>query len=54
MYGHLAAAAGLSLAALSRDLNPMLFAIGEALRGAWNAMRTADFDEVAFEALFAP
>jgi hypothetical protein len=31
-YGHLAAATDLGLAALSRDLNPRLFAIGEALR----------------------
>ncbi len=54
MYGQLAAATDLSLAALSRDLNPMLFAIGEALRGAWEAMRAAGFDEVVFEALFAP
>lgn len=49
-YG-LAAATDLSLAALSRDLNPMLFAIGEALRGAWKEMRVADFDEGAFEML---
>lgn len=52
--GGLAAATDLSLAALSRDLSPMLFAIGEALRGTWKAMRDADFDESAFEALFAP
>jgi hypothetical protein len=50
----LAAATDLSLAALSRDLNTMLFAIGEALRGAWKEMRAADFDEGAFETLLAP
>jgi hypothetical protein len=54
MYGQLAQATDLTLAALSRDLNPMLFAIGEALRGTWEAMRLADFDENAFEALFTP
>jgi hypothetical protein len=53
-YGHLAAATDLSLAALSRDLNTMLFAIGETLRGAWKEMRAADFDEDAFETLLAP
>lgn len=52
-YG-LAVATDLSLAALSRDLNTMLFAIGEALRGAWKEMRAADFDEGAFETLLAP
>ena len=50
----LAAATDLLLEALSRDLNPMLFAIGEALRGVWKEMRVADFDESAFETLFAP
>lgn len=54
MYGQLAAATDLSLAALSRDLEPMLFAIGEALRGTWTAMRAADFEESVFERLFAP
>jgi len=53
-FGHLAVATDLSLAALSRDLSPMLFAVGEALRGTWDAMLTTDFDEGAFEALFAP
>jgi hypothetical protein len=52
--GHIAEDTDLSLAALNRDLSPTLFAVGEALRGAWGAMRAADFDEAAFEKLFAP
>jgi hypothetical protein len=54
MYGQLAQATDLTLAALSRDLSPTLFAIGEALRGAWAEMRRVGFDEAAFESLFAP
>lgn len=54
MYGQLAQATDLTLPALSRDLSPTLFAIGEALRGAWAEMRTADFSDAAFEALFEP
>jgi hypothetical protein len=37
-----------------RDLASLLFAIGEALRSAWAEMRAANFDDAAFEALFAP
>lgn len=54
MYGQLAQATDLTLAALSRDLSPTLFAIGEALRGAWAETRRVGFDEAAFESLFAP
>jgi hypothetical protein len=53
-YGQLAVATDLSLAALSRDLAPTLFAIGEALRSVWVEMRAANFDDAAFQALFAP
>lgn len=42
----------LAVTALQRDLGPMLYALGEALRGAWAAVRAADFDDAAFEALF--
>jgi hypothetical protein len=50
----LAASTDLTLAALSRDLGPVLFALGEALRIVWSRMRTTGFDDEAFEALFAP
>lgn len=42
----------LAISALHRDLGAMLFAVGEALRGVWRDVRSADFDDTAFEALF--
>lgn len=48
-----AAATGLTGPALHRDLGPLVFSVGEALRGGWRRMREADFDDDEFEALFA-
>lgn len=47
-----ARATDLAISALHRDLGAMLFAVGEALRGAWLAMLESDFDDDAFEQLF--
>jgi hypothetical protein len=47
------AAENLTATALHRDLGAMLFALGEALRGTWAVARDTDFDDTAFEALFA-
>jgi len=52
-FGATAAATDLYSTALQRDLGPMLYAVAEALRGAWAAMRDADFEDAAFEALLA-
>jgi hypothetical protein len=43
----------LARAAIQRDIDPLLYAVSEALRKTWTAMRAADFDDEAFEALFA-
>jgi hypothetical protein len=51
-FGKRAPATDLTATALQRDLGPMLFAVGEALRGAWTVMRAAQFDDDSFEALF--
>lgn len=50
--GKRAPATDLAATAVYRDLGPLIYAVGEALRGAWAAMRAADFDDDAFEALF--
>lgn len=52
--GRQASATDLTVTALHRDLGPMLYAVGEALRHAWNAMRDAQFDDAVFEGLFGP
>jgi len=54
LRGRLAASTDLTLAALTRDFGPMLFAVGEAIRIVWSRMRAASFDDEAFETLFAP
>jgi hypothetical protein len=54
LRGRLAASTDLTLAALSRDFGPTLFAVGEALRIVWSRMRAASFDDETFETLFAP
>jgi hypothetical protein len=49
-----AAATDLARSALHRDLAPMVYAVSEAIRCIWSAMRDAEFEEAAFEQLFAP
>jgi len=53
MHGHTALADDLALAALYRDLRPMVAVVGEALQATWHAMLDSNFSEEAFERLFA-
>ena len=52
--GKRALSTDLATGALHRDLGPLIVGVGEALRQAWPALRAEDFDDSAFEALFAP
>ena len=47
-----APATDLEISALHRDLDAMVFAVGEALRGVWPEVRASGFDDGSFEALF--
>jgi hypothetical protein len=52
-FGTPAAADDLVLAALYRDLQPMVTAVALALDATWRAMLDAEFDDHEFEKLFA-
>jgi hypothetical protein len=52
-FGQLAAANDLALAALYRDLQPMVSAVALTLDAAWREMLAAEFDDQVFEALFS-
>lgn len=51
--GRIAEESDLAANALRRDLGPMKFAVGEALRALWPKLRVAEFDDDVFEDYFA-